>query len=70
MDFKFCEGDRIEAVADGQWRIVTIEALTANQRIAQCSWTVGSTKRYVMCMLAGARRVEAPKSPDSHAGVS
>lgn len=48
---QFDTGDRIQAFADGEYRTVTIETVTTDGRIAQCSYTVGNNKRYGMCNL-------------------
>lgn len=49
---QFDTGDRIQAFADGEFRTVTIETVTTDGRIAQCSYTVGNNKRYGMCNLS------------------
>jgi hypothetical protein len=50
-DKQFDTGDRIQAFADGELRTVTIEMVTTDRRIAQCSYIVGNSKRYGMCTL-------------------
>jgi hypothetical protein len=56
-------GDRIQAFADGEVRTVTIEMMTADRRIAQCSYTVGSMKRYGMCSLGFAGAIARSFAP-------
>ena len=72
MDDKhFDTGARIQAFADGELRTVTIEMVTADRRLAQCSYVVGNSKRYGMCALGAlhalAQGVDAARSFAGHA---
>ena len=66
----FAKGDRIQAVADGKLRMLVIEAVSSDQRLAQCSYTVGRAKHYAVCRLAGAIRIGQDAGTDAAAAES
>lgn len=55
---QFRKGETVLAFVEGQYRELVIDDIASNGQLAQCYWTEGATRRFVMIVIGAARKLE------------
>lgn len=68
MNNQFRKGDVVRAFVEGQLRELVIDTIASDGRLAQCYWTEGRSKHFVMLFLGALPNAQEGLAPARERG--
>jgi hypothetical protein len=65
---QFRKGQSVWALVEGEQRELVVHEVTSNGAVAQCYWTNGRVRQFVMLFAGGPQKVERPAVPVTQDG--
>lgn len=68
MNNQFRKGDVVRVFVEGQLRALVIDTIASDRRLAQCYWTEGRSKHFVMVFLGAEQNAQEGLVPGRERG--